>query len=190
MNLSALSQQALLLANQIQKNISFLSGIIIAVFLFNLLNWALGSFLNRFGLLPRNLFGLIGIITAPVLHGNFTHFLLNAILFFVLANMILIGGHDLFYQLTVFVVLAGGWLTWLFGRRALHIGASGLNMGYWAFLLVRAYREPGLISIAIAFVCLYYFGGLAFDLFPRQERVSWEGHLFGFLAGLVYGIWL
>lgn len=172
---------------EIKKNFAFLISIIILVAVFNALNWLIKGKLYQLGLRPRSILGLAGIIFSPLLHGNFWHLTMNAVLFFILANMLLIGGHPLFYEVTAFVVVLGGLATWAFGRNALHVGASGLNMGYFGFLLIRAYQEPSLMSVAIAFVLLYYFGGMFLDLFPREEKVSWEGHLFGFIAGVLAG---
>ena len=67
----------------------------------------------------------------------------------------------------------------------IHIGASGLVMGYWGFVLVNAYHSPSFIAIAVAAVCLYYFSSLFANLMPQGEKVSWEGHVFGFLAGII-----
>ncbi|HEX4045708.1 MAG TPA: rhomboid family intramembrane serine protease, partial [Gammaproteobacteria bacterium] len=82
------------------------------------------------------------------------------------------------------IIVLGGFGTWLIGRRGTHIGASGVIMGYWAYLLFYAYQYPTAVSVALAAVCLYYFGGLFLNLFPTQVKSSWEAHLCGFLAGL------
>lgn len=72
----------------------------------------------------------------------------------------------------------------MFGRRAIHIGASALITGYWGYLLINAYRQPSLMAIVLAIVCAYYFSGIFFGLFPSEEKVSWEGHLLGCIAGI------
>ena len=72
----------------------------------------------------------------------------------------------------------------MFGRKALHIGMSGLIAGYFGFLLVNAYNQRTAISILLSIVTLYYFGGILFSLFPKSEKISWEGHVFGFIAGI------
>ena len=119
-----------------------------------------------------------------VLHGNFTHLFLNTIPLVVFSCFILIGGQPLYFKVSAAIILLSGILLWLFGRRAIHIGASSLIMGYWGYLLVNAYHQPSLLSIVLAVVSIYYFGALFFGLFPTDEAVSWEGHLFGCIAGV------
>ena len=152
----------------------------------NFINWfILRSRLNLLGIYPRHLFGLVGIIFSPILHGNFSHLLFNSLPAFALTCLILTSGLKVFLAVTFVVVLVGGFLTWLLGRKAIHIGMSGLIAGYFGFLLVNAIEHPGLVSIGLAIIVIYYFGGILLSLLPSDERVSWEGHLFGFIAGLL-----
>lgn len=153
-----------------------------------ILNMLTGYRLNILGIYPRHIFGLVGIIFSPFLHANFNHLFFNLIPLFVLLNFVLMAGFTKFIAISFIIILLSGTATWLFGRRALHIGASGLVMGYWGFLLINAYRHPSVITLILAVICIYYFGGLVFSLFPSQEKVSWEGHVFGFLAGLVAAV--
>jgi len=143
-----------------------------------------GYRLNILGIYPRRFWGLPGIICSPFLHGDFNHLFFNSIPLFVLINFILIEGLTRLIDISLTIIILSGCAVWLLGRRAIHIGASGLIMGYFSYLLVNAYQHPSISSVILAVVCLYYFGGFLLDLFPREERVSWEGHLFGFLAGL------
>ena len=143
-----------------------------------------GYRLNQLGLYPRSVRGLLGIVSHAFLHGDFNHLFFNSIPLLVLVDFILIQGITVFIQVSLIIILLSGIAVWCFGRRGIHIGASSLIMGYFSYLLVNAYRNPSVSTIILAIVCLYYFGGFLFDLFPREEKVSWEGHLFGFLAGL------
>ncbi len=141
--------------------------------------------LNVLGIYPRHWFGLPGIFCHPFLHGNFNHSFFNSIPLLVLVDFLLIEGLPHFIKVSLTIIVLSGIAIWCVGRRGIHIGASSLIMGYWSYLLVNAYRNPSVATIILAIVCLYYFGGFLFDLFPRAEKVSWEGHLCGFLAGLV-----
>ena len=89
-----------------------------------------------------------------------------------------------FYIVSIFVIVVGGFLLWLFGKRGIHIGASTLIMGYFGFLLAEAYFQLNATTIILAFICLYYFGGLVLALFPGKKHISWEGHVCGFIAGI------
>jgi membrane associated rhomboid family serine protease len=174
------------LISLIQGNQAFLLSAIGILWGIHLLNFILGYRLNCLGIYPRHLRGLAGIIFSPFLHGDFNHLFFNTIPLYVLANFILLGGVLLLYQVTAVVVLVSGVLIWLFSRRGLHIGASGLIMGYWGYLIMNAYAHPSIMTVFLVLVTLYYFGGLASALLPTSEQeVSWEGHIFGFISGLV-----
>jgi membrane associated rhomboid family serine protease len=167
------------------KNNAFFVAKLLAVFwIFNLINKILGYKLNYLGIYPRSLHGLLGILFSPFLHHDFNHLFYNSIPFFLLASLILAQGRMEFYYVSAFVILVGGFGVWLFGRRAIHIGASTLVMGYFGYLLANAYYHFTTTAILLALICLYYFSGLFMSLFPGKKGISWEGHLFGFLAGI------
>jgi membrane associated rhomboid family serine protease len=86
---------------------------------------------------------------------------------------------------SVLILTLAGLGVWLFGRPAFHIGASGLVFGYFGFLVALAWFERSLLAFSIACLVLFYYGGIIFGILPRDEFVSWEGHLFGLLAGIV-----
>lgn len=98
--------------------------------------------------------------------------------------MVLLKGYPTFYAATLIIVLISGIITWLIGRRAFHLGASSLIMGYWSYLLIQAYFERTAMALILGAVSLYYFGGLLLSLFPEEPGVSWEGHVSGFIAGI------
>ncbi len=166
-----------------------------ALWAINIINWVvLGSRLNILGIYPRHLLGLIGIIFSPILHYNFNHLFFNSIPLFALGLGILAMGLETFYQTTIEIVLLGGLLVWLFGRRAIHIGASGLVSGYFGFIMANAYLNPTFTTFLLAAIVLYYFGSIFLGIIPQEEKVSWESHLFGFLSGIAsafipIGIW-
>lgn len=143
-----------------------------------------GYRLNHLGIYPRKLSGLIGIFFSPFLHANFSHLLFNSIPLFVLMNFMLLNGIPSFIAITLIIVILSGLAVWLFGRPAIHIGASGLIMGYWSYSLVQAYEHSSIITIGVASICLYYFAGFILQIMPTRDRTSWESHLFGFLAGI------
>jgi len=150
----------------------------------SIFNYMIGYRLNVLGIRPRHLSGLIGIPFSPFLHGDFNHLMFNTLPLFVLINFILLQGQHTFFCVSISIILMSGILVWLFARRGIHIGASGLVMGYWGYLLIHAYYQPTLLTIVLAIVCIYYFGGLVMNLFPTKAYVSWEGHVFGFVSGV------
>ncbi len=150
----------------------------------HLLNWAMGYRLNILGIYPRHPFGLIGIFTAPFLHGHFDHLFFNSIPFFILASFVLLEGVHSFLVISAIIIVLSGLGIWIFGRKSLHIGASSLIMGYLGYCLMNAYYHVTVVSIGVGVVCLYYFGSMLFSIFPSDVKVSWEGHFFGLIAGL------
>ncbi|HEV2524455.1 MAG TPA: rhomboid family intramembrane serine protease [Gammaproteobacteria bacterium] len=151
---------------------------------FNIVNWVLGSPLNILGIYPRHIFGLLGIIFSPILHKNFSHLFFNSTPLFALGLAILARGLPIFLEVTGVVVVLGGFGVWLFARRALHIGASGLVSGYFGYILATAYFDPSATALLLALVVAYYFGSIFLGIFPQEDKISWESHLFGFLAGV------
>ena len=141
--------------------------------------------LDQYGVVPRRAFGLVGIAAMPFLHLNLQHILANTIPLFVL--LILLSGlcgpnHG---EVVVLIALLGGFLLWLFGREAVHIGASGLVSGLAAFLILSGFLEKRIIPLLITlFVGFFYGSSLLMGVIPRiGSAVSWDGHLCGAIAG-------
>ena len=157
---------------------------IAGLWLLNILNWITGSKLKKFVILPRHFRGLWGIVFSPFLHQNFNHLFFNSIPLFVLGLVLLTKGMDTFIWATTTIALVGGLLVWLLGRRANHIGASGLISGYFGFILFSAYLDPSFTTLIVSTLIAYYFGGIFLGIFPQEEKVSWESHLYGFISGI------
>lgn len=167
-----------------QANLPFILGFIGILWAVQILNVFMRYRLNALGLYPRSPHGLVGIVFTPFLHGNFSHLLINSVPLFVFGSFLLLGGHKQFFYVSGIIVILGGFLVWLFGRKAVHIGSSSLVMGYFSYLIVQAYFHPSVLAIAIAITTVFYFGSLFLAIFPGEVKTSWEGHLFGFAAGL------
>jgi len=141
--------------------------------------------LDRFGIRPREVGGLDGVVLAPFLHGGFGHLVANTTPFVVLGGVIALGSRARFLQVTVVAGLVGGLGTWLIGpERSIHIGASGLVFGYLAYLVSRGLFEHRLGYILGGIVVLVVYGGALWGLLP-SPGVSWQGHLFGAVGGVV-----
>jgi membrane associated rhomboid family serine protease len=150
---------------------------------------ALDGRLDRFGIRPRQLDGLDGIVLAPFLHDGFGHLITNSLPFLLLGGAICLGSTARFVQVTVVVGLIGGVGTWLTGpAHSLHIGASGLVLGYVTYLVSRGIFAKKVTYILGGIVTFMVYGGVLWGLLPRPG-VSWQGHLFG-AAGGVAAAWL
>jgi membrane associated rhomboid family serine protease len=173
------------------ENIQLYSGnlfiLISYVLVFNLINWIfLGSILNIFGIYPRKLLGSPGIVAAPILHGNFQHFLSNAIPFYWLSLlMIAVAGESDYYVILCIIGLMSGLFIWLFARRAIHIGASALITGMYSWLVCYTIYEPSFLNGVILGILFLYFGFIVIGILPEEAHVSWEGHLLGLIAGIL-----
>jgi len=145
--------------------------------------------LQQFGLVPRTTLGLIGIFTAPFLHGSLLHLIGNSISFVTFAVVLaLLEGNKMLTKVMLMVTI-GGVLTWLFGRSANHIGASGLIFSIWGYLLLSGWFSRKLKYIVVSISLMFFYGGLIFGILPGKVGISWEGHLFGFIAGIIVS-WL
>jgi len=141
--------------------------------------------LDVYGILPRTAIGLRGILFAPFLHGGFEHLLANTVPFLIMGWLVSARERADFFWVSAIAALTSGLGTWVFGRPALHIGASGVVFGYFGYLLFRGYFERSAIAVAVALITGITYGGLIWGVLPSQGHISWEGHLFGFLGGIL-----
>ncbi len=150
-----------------------------------------GGRLDRYGIRPRSLAGLWGILFAPFLHGGFNHLLANTIPMLTLSWWVMLRSIGTWLMATMMITLIGGTGTWLLARGgSVHIGASGLIFGYLGFLLGRGYYERTMGAIAVALFILVTYGAMFWGILPTQPGISWESHLFGFIGGIVAAYWL
>ncbi|MDG3494864.1 rhomboid family intramembrane serine protease [Pseudanabaena catenata USMAC16] len=142
--------------------------------------------LNAFGILPHSFIGLRGILFAPFLHANFYHITANTVPFIVLGWMVMLRNTKDFYFVSFMSALVGGLGTWLVGRAdSVHIGVSSVIFGYFGYLLFRGYFERSFVAIAISITIAITYGGLIWGVLPTNAYISWEGHLFGFIGGII-----
>lgn len=147
--------------------------------------------LSHFGVYPREVFGLKGILFSPFLHGDLEHLANNSIALFVLLPIL-----RYFYKEQSFLVLFLGILfsglgTWLLGRPSYHIGASGLIYSLVSFIFFKGIFTKYYRLVALSFTIVILYGGSVWYMFPHvKEGISWEGHLAGFSVGLVLALLL
>jgi len=161
-----------------------LAGLALAMIAVQVLNSLSGYSLNLFGLIPRTLQGLPGILTSPFLHGSFTHLTANLVPLLILGAMVIAEGQRRFVVASLIIVLLGGTLVWLFGFRGIHVGASAWVFGLWAYILTRAWLLRSWSSLLAAAVTMFLYSGLVLGFLPRAG-VSFEGHIFGAFAGFI-----
>lgn len=143
-----------------------------------------GGALDGFGIIPHQQIGLRGILLAPLLHGNFAHLLANTLPLLVLGFLVISRHEEQFLSITIVITLISGLGIWLFAPgHTIHIGASGLIFGYFAYLVVNAWYERSLVAITLAMLVIVLYGGLLVGVLPANG-ISWQGHLFGVVGGI------
>ncbi|MEN9447323.1 MAG: hypothetical protein RJA25_613 [Bacteroidota bacterium] len=142
--------------------------------------------LGFLGIHPQDSYSLIGIFTAPLIHGSWEHLLSNTIPIFIFGVILFISYSKIALRVWILIYVATGILVWLFARPdSYHIGASGIIYGLAAFLLFSGFFRMDIRSIAIASGVAIFYGGMIWGIFPLQPTVSWESHLFGGIIGIV-----
>jgi membrane associated rhomboid family serine protease len=142
--------------------------------------------LDRFGVIPRTVAGLIGIPLAPFLHQGFAHLAYNSVSLFVLA-MVSCGSYGRRLSVTAasYAVLYGGFVAWSFGRsNSCHIGASGVAFGLLGFILANGILRKGFLPFLIGVIIFVLYGSVLFGIFPGNPHISWQMHLGGFIGGV------
>jgi membrane associated rhomboid family serine protease len=167
-------------------DVIYLLGIIWAV---HVAQWLVPGNLHQYGILPRTVTGLLHIPLAPFIHGSLFHIIANSLPLLGLGFLIQLKQRALFWEVTAIIVVLAGFGTWLIGSDASHIGASGLVLGLWAFILTDAFFRRSIRSIVIAVITLFLYGGLLFVVFDLRPGISWAGHMSGIVAGIAIA-WL
>ncbi len=157
---------------------------VVVLWVIQLVNVLLGGMLGRLGVFPRDPEGLIGIVTSPLIHGDWGHLMSNTPPLFVLAALLFFFYPRVATTSFFMIYLLTGVTLWLFGRPVYHIGASGVIYGLVAFIAWNGLFRRNLKAIALALVVVFYYGGMFLGILPGQPGISWEGHLFGALAGI------
>jgi membrane associated rhomboid family serine protease len=151
------------------------------VFLVNNLIWK-GHF-DQYGITPRQVRSLPGIICAPFLHASYEHLAANTLPLLILGAIICGRSRGEFVVVTVLGILVTGGLTWLLARRACHIGASGLIFCYFGYLASLAYFNRTFGALCLSVVCILGYGGMIRGVLPTSTPISWESHLAGLVVG-------
>ncbi len=158
---------------------------VILIWIVEVINNFLGHRLGVYGIYPRKTEALPGILLWPFLHGSLNHLIMNTTPLLVMGFFVALRGWWVFLKSCLLILIISGLGVWIFGRPAYHVGTSGLVFGFFGFLITLAIYERSIATFAIASFTVFYYGGLIFGILPRDNFVSWEGHLFGLLAGML-----
>jgi len=164
------------------KGLALLALVMIGV---QLLNQLTHYSLNYLGIIPRHLSRLPTILIAPFLHANWTHLFANLPPLLMLLLLMGSYGSRSMVVASVAITLLTGSLVWLLAPANIHIGASGVVLGCWSYLMARAWFAPDTRSLVLALLVVVFYGGLVWSLLDFRPHVSWASHLFGALAGVI-----
>ena len=144
--------------------------------------------LSALGNRPREAWGLLGLFTAPLLHGSFKHLVSNTLPLLILGTLAFSSFPRAATRATPLIWLGSGIAVWLLARGSNHIGASGLNHGLMFLLLTLGLIRRDRVAVATGFIAFFLYGGMLLTVLPREPGVSWEYHLSGALCGVVAGL--
>jgi membrane associated rhomboid family serine protease len=159
------------------------------LYLIEVVDTAMSGRLDQFGIQPRTLGGLDGVLWAPLLHGGWGHLFANTLPVLLFGFLVMSNGVGQWVAVTLTIWVFSGLGVWLVGGAGTTIGASGLAFGWLAFLLVRGIFNRALGQILVAVVLFLYWGSTLLGVLPGNPGVSWQGHLFGAIGGIL-AAWL
>ncbi|WP_026810014.1 rhomboid family intramembrane serine protease [Arenibacter latericius] len=146
--------------------------------------------LNQYGIYPRSLNGLRGVVLSPFIHASVDHLYNNTIPIAILTAALVYFYRGIAFKVLLIGVLLSGLITWLIGRPSYHIGMSGVIYVLVSFIFFKGVLSKHYRLVALSFIVVFIYGSMLWYIFPVKEGISWEGHLGGFSTGLLLALTL
>jgi len=173
-------------AARIGSGLKLLVALVGLMWLSEVIDAATNGALDQYGIIARDPQGLVGILTAPFLHLGFGHLISNTLPLVTLGLLIAVSGAARLFQVTAIVVVIGGFGTWLISPpNTITIGASGLVFGYAAYLITRGLFNRRIGQVLVGVLVVVVWGSALLGGLLPQDGISWQGHLFGGIAGVL-----
>ena len=176
---------------QTWQNLKILGFVVLLLLAVHGVNVLLDGALLQFGIIPRVNKAWFHIFTEPFIHGSWQHLFNNIAGIIVFSVLCMARGIRFYLVASFFIIAFSGVLVWLFGRSAIHMGASGWVFGLWSLTISLAFFDRSFVSILTAVFVALFYGGMIYGVLPQDPRISFEAHLFGAAAGVfvafVYG---
>lgn len=176
-----------------EKKLTFSKNIFIIPLLFISTIWFIfwveiifGFNFNKFGVFPRTVKGLRGVLFSPFIHSNAKHLFNNSAPLFVLMSSLLFFYKEVATKVLLLGGLLTGVLTWVIARESYHIGASGIVYLLFSFIFFSGIIKKHYRLVTLSLIVIFLYGSMIWYIFPIEKRISWEGHLSGFVAGLLF----
>ncbi len=170
---------------QLLKMIKYPVLLIVLLWLAHWFNYTNNFIYNAWGIYPREIDGLVGVLTAPLLHSGIQHLFSNSIPLLFLTSIMVIFYPRVAGPSFVFIYFLAGFMVWLFGRNVYHIGASGVVYGLVAFVFWIGLFRKNQRSIVLSLIIVVMYSGYIAGVLPDQPGISWESHLLGGLVGML-----
>lgn len=145
---------------------------------------------NSFGIYPRTVSGLKGVVLSPFIHGSLKHLYNNTIPLAILLAALFYFYKNAAWKVVIIGTLLSGLITWVIGRTSYHIGASGLIYVFASFIFFKGVFTKYYRLVALSLIVVFIYGSLLWYIFPVKEGISWEGHLGGFITGFILALGL
>src|SRR5690606_11746614 len=179
-----------------QEPFKFSLNVLIFPMLFGILIWAVywfelsfGYDFNKWGVYPRTISGLKGVLFSPFIHSSVDHLYSNTLPLMILSAALFYFYEKISWQVLLYGILFSGILTWCIGRPSYHIGASGLIYVLVSFLFFKGLFAGNRRLIALSLIVVFAYGSMFWYMFPVEDKISWEGHLSGFITGLLMAVY-
>lgn len=166
------------------KRLKFPFLLILFLWVLEIYEWYYDKSFTTWGILPRKIGGLKGIITSPFIHSDFEHLISNSIPLFTLSAIMVFFYRRVAVASFVIIYLLTGFIVWLFARHSYIVGASGVVYGLVSFVFFAGVFRRNIKSIVLSLIVLTVYSSFFAGVLPQEERVSWESHLFGALVGV------
>ena len=161
---------------------------LIIMWIVKLIEYRFGLSFANYGVHPQRLIGLKGILFSPFIHKDFSHLINNSYPILILGGMLFFFYKKIAKQLFLWLFFISGFWLWIIGRPSFHIGASGVIYALASFLFISGIIRKNPRLSAISMLIIFMYGSMIWGIFPAEKNVSWEGHLSGFLAGILVAI--
>mgnify|MGYP002151923087 CR=1 FL=1 len=152
----------------------------------HILNVILDYQFGNYGIIPRSESHWFHIYTSPFIHGNLGHLINNLFGLAIFSAFCLLRSVSFYLLSSLFIITLTGVLVWMFGRNAIHIGASGWIFGLWSLSIAMAMFDRRFISIVSGVLVFFFYGGMIYGVMPNDPKISFEAHFFGALSGVVF----
>lgn len=170
------------------KHLWFPAGFtVLIIILYALLN-SFAAF-TTFGVYPRTVQGLQGILFSPLVHGSWEHVLSNALPLAILGGLLFTIYREIAYKVFFIIYFTTGFWVWIMARDSYHIGASGVLYGLWTFILFSGFMRRRADLVVASFFVAFLYGSMFWGLFPLIPHVSFESHIAGAMAGIMCAIY-